>query len=421
MSEQHAIEQFKQAVMNNNVAEASKSLLDNPFLAERINESWFSFDTPAIVQAAASGNQEMVDLLLENGADLNAKSTWWAGGFGVLHHNHHELSHYLIERGAPVDIHAAAALGLLTTLQDMVEKNPAAVNERGPDGQAPLHFATDTAIIDFLLEHGAEIDLRDIDHYSSPSQWAIDDVEKCKYLIERGASADIYMAIQLGDPELVRNILLTEPDCLDARVGQGRFTSGDSEGGHIYLYKIGGDVTPLQLAARHKCTEIAELILEHRPPAHRLLYACLTGDQSEVQALLSQEPGLVQSLSTHDLSTITDAASSNDMDAVRVMLQAGFHADARRSAADFTALHNAAMRGNAEIVRLLLAHGASPQITHGFGGDALGSCMWGSVHFRSPAGDYLGVAEQLVRAGAPVPSQLSGSEEVNRMIEQAQT
>ncbi|AZN41282.1 ankyrin repeat domain-containing protein [Paenibacillus albus] len=418
MSEQQAIDQFKQAVMNNDTTETSKCLSENPFLAERINEPWFSFDTPAIVHAAASGNREMVDLLLEHGADLNAKSSWWAGGFGVLHHDNHDLSRYLIERGAPIDSHAAAALGLLTSLQDMVEKNPAVVNERGPDGQAPLHFATEPAIIDFLLEHGADINLRDIDHYSTPAQWAIDNAEKSSYLIERGASADIYLAIQLGDAARVHDIMLSEPDSLDARVGYGRFTSGDSDGGHIYLYKIGGDVTPLQLAARLKRAEIAKLILANSPSTHRLIYACLTGDRDEAQALIAQEPDIVQSLSPEDLSTITDAASSNDIDAVRVMLEVGFHPDSRRNPADFTALHNAAMRGNAEIVRLLLAQGASPQLTHGFGGDALSSCMWGSVNFRSPYGDYTSVAEQLIQAGAMVPSQLSGSEEVNRVIEQ---
>lgn len=416
MHEQQVIERFKQAVTSKEIAAASQCLVEFPFLAERINEPWFSFDSPAIVAAAASGSREMVDLLLENGADLRAKSGWWAGGFGVLHHDHHELSRYLIGRGAPVDIHAAAALGLMATVQELVEKNPAAVNERGPDGQVPLHFAHDSAIIDFLLEHGADIDMRDIDHYSTPAQWAIHDSAKCRYLVERGATADIFIAIQLGDVELVRSLLVADPDCLDARVGEGRFTSGESNGGHIYLYKLGANTTPLLLAARLKNSEIAALILERCPGENRLLYACLAGDQAAVHALMAQEPNLVKSLSLEELSTIADAAWSNDSEAVKLMLEAGFDADARRSPADFTALHNAAMRGNVEIVRLLLASGASSELTHGYGGRALNSCMWGSVHFRDPAGDYGTVAELLLQAGASVPEQLNGSEGVNAVI-----
>ncbi|REE88995.1 ankyrin repeat protein [Paenibacillus taihuensis] len=421
MDEQHAIERFKQAVTSQDTPAASQCLCEFPFLVERINEPWFSFDSPAIVTAAASGSQEMVDLLLENGADLSAKSSWWAGGFGVLHHDHHELSLYLIERGAPVDIHAAAALGMMAALREMVEKNPAAVNERGPDGQVPLHFAQDPAIIDYLLENGADIDMRDIDHYSAPAQWAIHDCAKCSYLVEQGAAADIYMAIQLGNVELVRRLVDEEPGCLDARVGEGRFTSGDSNGGHIYLYKLGANMTPLLLAARCKNEEIAAVILANRPASQRLLYACLTGDQAGVQALLAQDPKMVESLSVDEQSTIADAAWNHNAAAVRLLLEAGIGADVRRSPADFTALHSAAVHGNAELVRLLLAHGASTELKHGHGGAALGTCMWGSVHFRDPEGDYAAAAELLLQAGAQIPGQLNGSEGVNAVISRYQS
>ena len=54
----------------------------------------------------------MLDVLTDAGADLNAKSQWWAGGFGLLHQCSPELAAYAIERGAAVDVHAAAAWGL---------------------------------------------------------------------------------------------------------------------------------------------------------------------------------------------------------------------------------------------------------------------------------------------------------------------
>ena len=43
-----------------------------------IDEPIFAFDSPALV--ANSGNLEMVEALLEFGADPNRKSAWWAGG-----------------------------------------------------------------------------------------------------------------------------------------------------------------------------------------------------------------------------------------------------------------------------------------------------------------------------------------------------
>ncbi|GGA14558.1 hypothetical protein GCM10008018_69310 [Paenibacillus marchantiophytorum] len=416
MNEQKIVEQFKQAIMSNDTVAMSRCLNEHPFLAKQINEPWFAFDTPAIVAVAAKGNREAVDILLAHGADLQAKSSWWAGGFGVLHHDHHDLSRYLIERGAPVDIHAAAALGMLDTVKDMVEMNPAVVNQRGPDGQVPLHYATEYEIIDFLLAHGADIDMRDIDHGSTPAQWAIDNTAKCKFLIERGAAADIFMAIHIGDVERVRSFIRSAPECLQAQVGRGSFTSGDSSGGHIYTYKIGSNTRPFYLASRRNDPEIVDLIAKHSPSNERLLLACMQADSAAVQTVLEQASNLVQTLSSEDLSIIADAAWNNEVQAVRTMLEAGFPADSRRDHKSFTALHNAAMRGTEEAVRLLLAHGASAQLTHGYGGNALSSCMWGAVHFRDAAGDYPAVAELLIQAGAPLPNQASGSEDVKKVL-----
>jgi hypothetical protein len=43
-------------------------------------------------------------------ADLNAKSRWWAGGFGLLHGANPDVAAYAIELHAVVDVHAAARL-----------------------------------------------------------------------------------------------------------------------------------------------------------------------------------------------------------------------------------------------------------------------------------------------------------------------
>ncbi|SDX87092.1 ankyrin repeat domain-containing protein [Paenibacillus sp. CF384] len=414
--EQQIIEQFKQAVLHNNTEAATQYLQAHPFLVAGINEPWFSFDTPAIVAAAAAGNREMVDVLLANGADLHARSSWWAGAFGVLHHDHAELSRYLIERGAPVDIHAAAALGMLDTISTMVGQDPDVVNQRGPDGQVPLHFAVQPEIIDYLLAHGAIIDMRDIDHGSTPAQWAVDNPAKCNYLLERGAAADILMAIKLGNTALVRSLIEAGPECLLAQVGHGRFTSGDSDGGHIYTYKIGANIRPLFLAATCGNTEIVELILAHSSIEQRFLLACMQADQAAVHELQEQYPNLVASLSAEDQSLIADAAWDNQIGAVQVMLEAGFDADARRDDGSFTALHNAAIRGNVEALQLLLSHGASTRLTNGYGGTALDSCAWGSVHMRNQTGNYAAVAETLIQAGASLPQSASGSSAVIEVL-----
>ncbi len=124
----------------------------------------YSFDTPAIVAAVQKDNRDMVDALLDSGADINARSKWWAGGFGVLDSSSQELTPYLIGRGAYVDIHAAARLGMFERVKELVDGDPALVHARGGDGQTPLHFASSVEIAGYLLDHGAKIDARDVDH-----------------------------------------------------------------------------------------------------------------------------------------------------------------------------------------------------------------------------------------------------------------
>src|SRR5262249_18463772 len=109
------IEELKQALRGDN-ASAVREILDRlPELKARINEPIGPFDSPAVVSVRSL---EMLDVLLAAGADLNAKSSWWAGGFGLLHGARPELAAYAIRRGAFVDIHAAARLGMLDRVRE---------------------------------------------------------------------------------------------------------------------------------------------------------------------------------------------------------------------------------------------------------------------------------------------------------------
>jgi len=54
-----------------------------------------------------------IDVLLRAGADIRKRTEWWAGGFGVLDDCDPSLVDFLIERGAVMDAHAAARLGMM--------------------------------------------------------------------------------------------------------------------------------------------------------------------------------------------------------------------------------------------------------------------------------------------------------------------
>src|SRR5579864_3466373 len=75
------VEQIKQAYRADDAALVSQLLEVHPELKAMINEPVGPFDTQPIVNARS---RHMVDVLLAAGADINAKSRWWAGGFGIL-------------------------------------------------------------------------------------------------------------------------------------------------------------------------------------------------------------------------------------------------------------------------------------------------------------------------------------------------
>ena len=161
----------------------------------------------------------MIDLMLEYGADINQRSNWWAGSFGVLDDCTPAFAPFLLERGAFVDAHAASRLGMIDRLRELVRASPALVHARGGDGQTPLHFASTVEIAQFLLESGADIDAVDIDHESTPVQWMVRDrQEVAKFLVSRNARTDILLATALGDVERVRHHLADNPHAVRVRV-----------------------------------------------------------------------------------------------------------------------------------------------------------------------------------------------------------
>lgn len=58
------------------------SKLDEPWFNYHDNPHWFINDAPAIVFAALKDNRELIDLLLDAGANINAESAWWKGAGG---------------------------------------------------------------------------------------------------------------------------------------------------------------------------------------------------------------------------------------------------------------------------------------------------------------------------------------------------
>jgi hypothetical protein len=404
---------FSAAVRQGNAAQTRRLLAENPVLRAHVNRPLFSFGSRPI--HAAREHLDVVDVLLEYGADINLKSDWWAGGYTVLDDIEPQLADALIARGAKVDIHAAAHLGRLERVRQLLDEDPARVHQRGGDGRLPLHVASTPEIVDLLLDRGAAIDARCVDHVSTAAQYAVDLAWKCRTLIERGSTIDIFMAIMLGDLALVERALAEHRGCATVRVGQQGYPPVPSQaGGTIYQWKLPAK-TPHELATSLGHQTIYERLMQETPSVEKLALACAVGDEPTARAMLADSPSRLSELVEVHPELLAEAAWSNRLAAVRLLLELGFPVD-EAGGTDGSPLNRACICGYAEIVRLLIAHGASLTQRNVYGGVPLTACIWGSLNFRSHDGDYPATAKSLLDAGTPLPDALGGSPEVQEVL-----
>ncbi len=391
-------------------------LRSRPELKKRINEPVFAFDSPAIVRVKS---QPMLDVLLEAGADINARSQWWAGGFGLLDSASPELAAYAIDRGAVLDAHSASRLGLLDKLRELIAANPALVHARGGDGQTPLHFAGTVEVAEYLLNQGAEIDARDVDHESTPAQWMVQDRQEIvRYLITRGCSTDLLMAAALGDLELVQRHLDVDPNCIRMRVTEEFFPMINARaGGTIYQWTLGFYLSAHRVSRKFGHEDVFRLLLDQSPVDVKLIEACWAGDEVAARAILEANPRIVDSLSPADQRQIAHAARNNETAVVRVMLESGFPVTARGQH-EATPLHWAAFHGNAEMARVILGFAPPLEATDAdFQGTPLGWAMYGSMNgWHRETGDYGATVAALLEAGAKRPQEIGGSPAVQKAL-----
>lgn len=373
----------------------------------RLNEALHgeAFGATPLIVAIRRGTPGMVDLLLQHGASIHQRSHWWAGGFGVLDHPN-GLASFLIERGAIVDAHAAARLGMLDRLAELIAADPAVVHARGGDGQTPLHVAGSVPVAELLLDHGAGIDVLDVDHESTPAQYLVGEhPDVARLLVRRGCRTDLLLTAALGDLDRARHHLDTDPQLIHMAVNETWFPKRNPHaGGTIYIWTLGQDQTPHALARERGHDDLLRLLMERTPPELALALACTWGDEPAIQRLLGTQPGLTRSLSPAVRRKLPDAARANLTDAVARMLAAGWPVDARGDLGG-TALHYAAWAGNLAMTREVLRHAPPLDVTDtAYGGTPVGWALHGSLHSWHPGGEHAEVLAALLDAGAREPT-----------------
>jgi ankyrin repeat protein len=353
---------------------------------------------PVLLRALETGSPE----------DLQAVSQRWASGLHTRQVDP-QVARTLVMRGATLSVHAAAGLGLTDHLARMLDADPSLIDAKGCDACTPLHFARDVATAQLLLAHDARIDARDEDHESTPVQWLIRDApEVARYLLDRGAAPDIFLAAALGDRSLAIQLTEADPTCVAHRIGRlPHFPplGHNGRGGTIYQWTLAFNSYPHQIALLKGHRDLFELLYDRSDETTRFLVSCVLARREDAQAIAARHPGIVATLSQADLELLPRYCweTNTNYDAVRLMLDVGFPIAQTERSHGYSALHNAAWSGSADLVDLLISRGAPVDLRDPvFDSTPLGFAIYDCLfEKRHPDGEFGRVAKSLIESGSP--------------------
>jgi ankyrin repeat protein len=272
---------------------------------EKKAEGHAAYSTP-LCHAVSSNNMDMVKLLVEAGADINAAGSW-PPLCRAVDENNTTIAEYLIDHGADVNAYPL------------------------DEGWGALQETTDVSnsieMVKLLLARGADINSKGYPVLNSAVYGKRKDL--CEFLIQRGADVNakdmwgntsLYLAIRNDDSDIM-NILIANGADIHAKDDKGQTALHrmlDVRHGNFQKYKPSKDIVELLLA---KGADVNSKDKAGRTPLHL-------------------------------------AAESADRDIVKLLLDKGAKVNAKDDESGFTALHHAARFGKINVAELLIARGA---------------------------------------------------------------
>ena len=267
----------------------------------RIIGDEIGYDLTPLHSAAESGYKEVVELLLVNKADVNAKTD---NGYTPLHtatlRDHKDMAELLLAHGAEV-------------------------NAKDSEGWTPLHGAAANGhkdMVELLLAHGAEVNAKD-DNVTTLYVAAMQgDLVKVKALLnsnpdlvsskDKYGEIPLYWAVQFVRKDIIELLLANK-----ANVNTKDRLSGD---------------TPLHIAAKYGHKDMAELLLANKADVN--IKGRLDG-----------------------WTPLHNAAFRGHKDVVELLLAYGADVNTKDNQGG-TPLHRAAQGNRKDVAELLLAKGA---------------------------------------------------------------
>ena len=252
--------------------------------------------------AAEKGHFEVAKLLIEKGADVDAKDNYdWTPLHYALRNGHLEVAKLLIEKGAKYDekyktkdgftyLMAFSSCGLIDYCKELISKG-ADVNAENRYGWTSLHFAGDKGHLEvakLLIEKGAKYDEKyqtkdGVTYLMAFSGCGL--IDYCKELISKGADVNaktnygltaLHLATENGHLEVAKLLIKKGMDvnaktnyCWTATALHRAAFKGSVDFAKLLINK-GADVnaktnygwTALHLATENGHLEVAKLLIE---------------------------------------------------------------------------------------------------------------------------------------------------------------
>jgi RNA polymerase sigma factor (sigma-70 family) len=242
--------------------------------------------------------------------------------------------------GNHTPLHIAAASGDAAVVELLLAHgaDPNAIDES--DNASPLHYAAERGWLEcvkLLVEAGANVNWDKTVHEASPLGWAVIfepmQLEVADYLLAHGAEMDIFSAIGLGREDEVRALVAKDASVLNRRMSEHERRQ-----------------TPIEFATSKKQFEIAHLLVSLGAQV-TLADAAALGLVEQVSALLCDNP------SASDLEVAVKASvQAGQIEATRLLLEQGANPDFAPQGTSL--IFDAIAANNENLAKLLIAHGA---------------------------------------------------------------
>ncbi|KAL8731710.1 MAG: hypothetical protein Q9181_004209 [Wetmoreana brouardii] len=394
---------------------------------------------PSIVRAAQAGSVVEVEMLLNQGADVEAiHRQSGRNALAVASHCGNEgVVRLLLQYGATVDTrdasafcpsHLAAMRGHYGVMELLLQEH-ARIDEPGPNGETPLRIASDKGyleVAELLLRAKAKVNARDKKRLSTPLHTAAmnGDEAMIDLLIRHGAHLEVkdgelmtplHYACEAGKDRVVA-LLLKQKATLEALGRRGMTPlAAAAAAGQIHVVEVllkkkasikhqgEGSMTSLHWAAYNGHYEVVDYLLDKRAPPNAAtkdgrtpLHLAIMADHFPVAELLLRKGALVEAECRAMKRPIHYACLGGSPEIVKLVL--GHNANAESDNSGQRPLHYAAAQGLTTIVDVLLTRGVDMEARDAAGDRALG--------LASRMGHVV-IVRMLLNRGSPIRSKFA--------------